>query len=132
MIISDETINNIIGKKYNNETFHCWSLVEELIPEVPKVNIIVETQSRNIKHFKEKIPKYKELIEVEKIEDGDFILLGRNEKNYFHVGVILKNNLIIHNTRIDGVVIETFKKIKIKYKHQKFIKVDKNDNNNRK
>ena len=87
-----DSINDIIGKPFNAETFHCWTLVEELLPEAPKLDVTATSIIKSIKHFRDEMPEIG-LIEVDTYENGDIIVLGKNGV-YMHAGVYYDGGLV--------------------------------------
>ena len=112
--MTEEIVNKIdtlVGQSYDADTFHCWTLVEELVPCAPKLNVIGGSYPNAIREFQKNVPTYLDDYEfvTGKLQDLDVILAGTRDK-LNHAGVLLidsGNELIIHNDK-KGVHIEPF------------------------
>ncbi len=111
-------ITNLMGKQYNPESFDCWSLVEELVPLAPKLDVIGCNYKEAIKEYKEnnyKLNKNFNEVPLKNVRSQDIILVGHNNIN--HAGVIYidsSDTLVIHNDK-NGVHTELFHKFIKKY-----------------
>ena len=128
-MINLEIVNNLIGKPYNKNTFNCWTLIELIVPNAPKVDIEVDSVTTTVKkidkELKDNIDNFTYPNMGEEIE-GDIVLFGHGDNMYNHAGVYY-NNIIIHNDT-QGVRTEKYDIMKNKYKNVKILRV-KNDNN---
>lgn len=112
-------IKEAIGKPYSLDYkvdhFNCWTLINYIYPHSPLFS--PKEMREYIKLFNEQKQNLS-WIEVENKQEGDIILLAKN--NFFsHAGIYLKNNKLLHATDKAGVVIEDFNMIKLKYKNIK-------------
>lgn len=111
-------VNELIGRTYDAEDFHCWTLVEELVPGAPKLDVIGGDYENSIREFKKNTPNYIDNFAdiIDKVIDGDVIVVGNNYIN--HAGVIYVESddiLVIHND-IKGVHIEPLYQFSKRYK----------------
>ena len=114
----EDKINDLVGRPYNAQTFHCWSLVEELVPNAPKLSVIGGNYEQSIREFKKNTPEYiEQFTEVrENAKSGDIVLAGNNYIN--HAGVLYldsDNVLVIHNDT-KGVHVEPMYYFQKQYK----------------
>lgn len=114
----EDKINLFIGKPYHEVNFNCWTLIEEIVPNAPKIKAIGNNFSKAIKEFKSKTPEYENLFNeiLENPESLDIILAGNNYIN--HAGILIKednNFLVLHNDK-EGVHIEPAYRFIKKYK----------------
>jgi len=87
-----DTVNTLIGKPYDAQYFHCWTLVELLLPYAPKVQVTAANLTVSVKEFKDRT-QATNLKEVTDFGDKDIIVLGRNEV-YHHAGVFFNGGII--------------------------------------
>lgn len=105
------TPDKLIGKRYDEESYHCWHFIEECI-SVPKLDDIAVSTVKN------DIEKYKDLFtEIKEPIDNCIALLGDK-----HVGIYY-NRGIYHND-VNGVSYHHLRAIKIIYPSIKYYKVD--------
>lgn len=122
-----EKINKLIGKPYDRRNYHCWSFIEEIYPNAPKIDYVQENLYNSIKKFEENLKIQKFFFKyIEKPENFDIILLG-NKKGLNHVGIYYEDS-IIHND-VQGVRVETLKSIKARFNNSQYIRLINNDNN---
>ena len=114
-----DKINSLIGAPYDEREFHCWNLVEILVPNAPKISVVSQSLYLNAKTFKNEIQNHR-LKEVQKFADKDIILLG-NKETFFHSGVYF-NGGVVH-AKEGGVVYEKMDKIKLFYANIKGLRV---------
>lgn len=105
-------MNNLIGKPYDKENYHCWHFIEEVL-DVPTLSDV------HVDTAKDDVEKYKNVF-AEILEPTNYciVLLGVS-----HIG-IWYNGTIYHND-IHGVRSETLRVIKMKYASIKYYKVCK-------
>ncbi len=114
-------VNSLIGKTYDPNDFHCWTLIEELIPNAPKIDFVVDSITASVKKIDSELKLNESLFEFPtKPEDGDIILFAL-KSSYLHVGIYWKN-VIIHNSEF-GVRTEAYKVLLNKYKKTKILRV---------
>ena len=121
----EDKISELIGREYDANNFHCWSLVEELVPKAPKLAVIGGSYKKAIEGFAKETPNYLELYEevLKDPQNGDVLLAG-NEKHLVHAGVLVYDSgtpLVIHND-IKGVHVEPLYYFKKKYSVIKVIR----------
>lgn len=104
----EDKVNSLIGKPYEAYNAHCWTLVEDLLDNAPKIKGTAETLATSVKHFKKELLSHN-LKEVNVYKDKDIIILGKNG-TYFHVGVFYKGG-IIHASE-NGIVYQPLNEIK--------------------
>jgi len=102
-----EEINKLIGKPFHPETFHCWTLVEILLPRAPKLDVTASSVFKSIKHFRDEVPATT-LEEVDSYEDKDIIVLGKNGV-FMHAGVYYDGGIV--HTDHTGVRYQRMKDI---------------------
>jgi len=106
-MIDYDKIEELIGKPYDAQDFHCWTLVEELVPNAPKVEVIGGSYRLAKGGFERNAETIADKVEVQgDPQEGDIILVG-SKKSLIHAGVLLidsGNRLVIHNDK-DGVHI---------------------------
>ena len=95
MGFTDE-VNAVIGQPYDENTNHCWHLVERLVPKAPKLEGVASSLTSSVKHFKEELDKT-ELEEVSVFKDRDIIILGR-AGTYHHAGVYCNGGVVHTDT----------------------------------
>lgn len=120
----EDKIESLIGRPYDAERFHCWTLVEELVPEAPKLKVIGGNYTSAIKQFKEQINNnVKQYIEVrERPQSSDIVLAGNNYIN--HAGVLVEEDgtfLVVHNDK-NGVHVEPMYYFMKNYKQIRIIR----------
>lgn len=104
----EDKVNSLIGKPFDAYEYHCWSLVEDILPTAPKIEGTAKTLSVSVKHFKKELFSHN-LLEVSDYKDKDIIIMGRND-TYFHAGVYFKGG-IIHASE-NGVIYQPLSEIK--------------------
>ncbi len=94
MTIEDK-INSLIGTPYDADMYHCYTLVMELQPKAPTLDLIA-SKTTAVRYMND--DEYPNCIEVEKPSDLDIVLLGIKEDTYQHAGIYFKG-LVIHADR---------------------------------
>jgi len=120
MMEFEDKVNDIIGKKYDSESFHCYSLVEYLVPYAPKLEGTAKSLSCGLSHFKSELSQHK-LKKITEFKDKDLMVLGRNGI-MFHIGVYYQDG-VIHNTESDGVIYQSMATIKSLYSNIEGLRV---------
>lgn len=87
-----DKINELIGKPYDRETYHCWTLVMELQPKAPSIDTIASRMSA-ARLMNEEV--YSGVIETDTPKDMDICLLGNREGVFHHAGIYFQG-MIIH------------------------------------
>ena len=87
-----DEVNSVIGEPYDENTNHCWHLVERLVPKAPKLEGVASSLSVSVKHFKEELSKTL-MTEVKEFKDRDVIILGR-AGTYHHAGVYCNGGVV--------------------------------------
>lgn len=85
-----EQIQKLIGKSYNRDTYNCWHLVMELVPTAPSVEEI-GTLKNSLNRMNQPYSTY---IPTDTPRDGDIVLLGRSDKEYYHAGVYYQGKVV--------------------------------------
>ena len=107
----EDKLEELVGREYDATHFHCWHLVEELVPKAPKLQVEGGDYAKAIRGFRNETPNYIEMFDeiTEDFKDLDVILVGNQHLN--HAGVLIfdsGNPLVIHND-IKGVHVEPLK-----------------------
>jgi len=99
--------NDLVGKPYDKETYHCYHFIEECL-NVPKLDdIAVGTVSNDIE-------RYKDLFTLIVFPiDYSIVLLGKTHIGIYHDGRIYHNDT-------QGVRCESLRIIKLKYNSIKY------------
>ena len=113
----EDRITELIGTPYDENNFHCWTLVETLVPNAPKLDVQGGDFTRAAHQFKKEVPKYIEMYHevLEDPQNFDIVLAGSKFLN--HAGVLIiedGNALVIHND-INGVHVEPLYFFRKKY-----------------
>ena len=103
-----EKVNAIIGKPYDRENYHCYDVVEYLVPGAPKVQQTAITMSS----IREINREHVGVVDIDEPVNECIVLLGNNDL-ITHAGVFY-NNMIIHNEST-GVRAEHISKIKQRF-----------------
>lgn len=115
----EDKANSLIGKPYDAYKFHCWTLIEDLLDDAPKIKGTANTLTVSVKHFKKELLSHS-LQEVTDYQNKDIIILGKNN-SFFHAGVFYENG-VIHASE-QGVVYQSLKDIKKLYTEIKGLRV---------
>ena len=115
----EDKVNSLIGKPYEAYKAHCWTLVEDLLDNAPRIKGTAETLTKSVKHFKKELLSHN-LKEVDIYQDKDIIILGKNN-TFFHAGVFYKGG-IIHASE-SGVVYQSLFEMKKIYTEIKGLRV---------
>lgn len=115
----EDKVNSLIGKPYDAYKSHCWSLVEALLDNAPKIQGTADTLFVSVKHFKKELLQHS-LQEVTHYQNKDIIILGKNN-SFFHAGVFYENG-IIHASEF-GVIYQSLDTIKKTYTEIKGLRV---------
>ncbi len=115
----EDKVNDLIGKPFDAYKFHCWTLVEDLLPNAPKIEGTAKTLSVSVKHFKKELVSHN-LKEVDLLQDKDIIIMGKND-TYFHAGVFYKGG-VVHASEF-GVIYQPLKDIKKTYTQVKGLRI---------
>ena len=115
----EDKANSLIGKPFDAYKAHCWTLIEDLLPNAPKIKGTAETLFISVKHFKKQLSSHS-LQEVTDYQNKDIIILGKNN-SFFHAGVFYENG-VIHASE-QGVVYQSLKDIKKLYTEIKGLRV---------
>ncbi len=97
-------------KPYDAETWHCWSLVEALVPNAPKVEVVGGSYKLASRGFESNA---KTIADTELVTDdpkeGDVILVG-SDKYLSHAGVLLidSGNLLVVENSPKGTQVVPF------------------------
>jgi len=112
-----DKINSLIGKPHNNDNYHCWHLVCDLVPCAPKIDASIGT-IREAMSYKDDVTDGK-LREIKSPINGCIVLLGKSERTLYHAGVFYSDG-IVHNDE-NGVRYETLNKIDEKFPFKKYM-----------
>ena len=98
-----DKLNLLVGKEYNEDTFHCWNLVEAVLP-VPKLKDV------HVASANDDVDKYLHLFtELKEPVDFCIVLLGKS-----HVGIYYQGG--IYHADKPMVRYEKMRAMKLKYK----------------
>ena len=113
----EEKVNSIIGKPYSTSDYHCYHVVEFLIPNAPKIDEVALTLSS----VKELNKKHDEVLELQYPEDECIVLMGNNDI-MVHAGVSYKNG-VVHN-EVSGVKYEALQSIEKRFANIRYFHVN--------
>ena len=115
----EDKVNSLIGKPFDAYKYHCWSLIEDLLIDAPRIEGTAKTLAISVKHFKKALFSHN-LSEVSEFIDKDIIIMGKNE-TYFHAGVYFQGG-IIHASE-NGVVYQPLNEMKKIYSEMKGLRL---------
>ncbi len=99
--------DELVGKKYDEETYHCWSFIEECLVVPTLHNIAVSRAEENVND------NMAYFIEMENPLNYCIVLLGKK-----HVGIYVSGN-VYHND-IDAVKCQPLRALKRLYPSVKY------------
>ena len=114
MTIEDK-INNLIGKPYDAEIYHCWHMVKELIPNAPDIDVVA-SKTTAVRYMND--DEYPDWKITQSPKDMDICLMGIKDNVYHHAGVFF-NGLIVH-ADLTYVRAEKLDIISKKYQYMRF------------
>ena len=108
-------VNSLVGKPFDEEEFHCWHLVESLLPSAPRIKTVATTYSA-LKLMRKDYPDCRE---IENPMDMCIVLMGVDKDLLSHAGVYFDNS-IVHADRL-GVRVEPMGQMLNRYPSMKFL-----------
>ena len=111
----EDKINSLIGTPYDADMYHCYTLVMELQPKAPTLDLIA-SKTTAVRYMND--DEYPDWKITQSPRDMDICLMGTKDNVYHHAGVFF-NGLIVH-ADLTYVRAEKLDIISKKYSHMRF------------
>lgn len=104
-------LNNAIGTPYDAVDYHCYSFIEDMIPEAPRLSEVHEMTARS------DMVRYIGLFSGCDVVDGCIVTMGDSHVGIYHSGYVY------HNSKQDGVIAQPLRTIKMLYSQLAYYQV---------